>query len=60
MRTFDSWSGKVTLQNGPVVTFPQNFAFTQTPEVEQSVKLTYVVEQNGNNIGQSFEGTIGR
>jgi hypothetical protein len=60
VRTFDSWSGKMTLQNGPVVTFPRNFAFTQTPEVGQSVKLTYFVDQNGNNIGQSFEGSTGR
>ena len=60
VRTFDSWSGRMTLQNGPVLTFPQNFAFTQVPEVGQSVKLTYFVDQNGNNIGQSFEGTTGR
>jgi hypothetical protein len=60
VRTFDSWSGRVTLQNGPAVTFPQNFAFTQIPEVGQSAKLTYFVDQNGNNIGQSFDGATGR
>ena len=61
VRTFDSWSGRMTLQNGPVVTFPQNFAFTQVPEVGQPVKLTYFVDQNGNNIGQSIDsGSIGR
>jgi hypothetical protein len=56
----DSWSGRMTLQNGPTVTFPQNFAFTQVPEVGQSAKLTYFVDQSGNNIGQSFDGATGR
>ncbi len=61
VRTFDSWSGRMTLQDGTVVTFPQNFAFTQVPESGQPVKLTYFTDQNGNNIGTSIDsGTVGR
>ncbi len=61
VRTFDSWSGRMTLQDGTVVTFPQNFAFTQVPESGQPVKLTYFTDQNGNNIGTSIDsGVVGR
>ncbi len=61
VRTFDSWNGRMTLQEGTVVTFPRNYAFTQVPEVGQPVKVTYFTDQNGNNIATSLDsGTSGR
>jgi hypothetical protein len=60
VRTFDSWSGRMTLQDGTVLLFPSNFAFSQVPSAGQPVKVTYFTDQNGNNIAQSIDsGTIG-
>ncbi len=61
VQTFDSWSGRMTLQDGTVVMFPPNFAFTQIPESGQPVKLTYFRDANGNNIGTAIDnGTEAR
>ncbi len=55
VRTFDSWTGRMTLQDGTVVTFPSNFAFTNVPQAGEPVRLTYFVDQSGNKIAMSMD-----
>ncbi len=55
VRSFDSNSGRLALQDGNVFNSPENFAFSNVPEVGQPVTVHYYTDQNGNKIVQSID-----
>jgi hypothetical protein len=60
VREFDPAQGLLTMQDGTVVTFPPNFAFTSPPEPGQPITIYYFQDQNGTAILSAVDpGTQG-
>ncbi len=50
VRTIDLTAGILTLQDGTEVTFPENFAFVDTPQPGQPVTIYYFIDHNGTRV----------
>ncbi len=60
VRTFDTGTGTLALDDGTVVNFPANFAFLNTPEVGQPVAVYYFKDRDGNNVLTAIDnGLVG-
>ncbi len=50
VRAFDPAEGLLSLQDGTEVTFPQNFAFLETPQPGHPVTIYYFIDRNGKPV----------